>query len=162
MKLGNDSYICNDDKIIVYCLARPPTPPPSPRTALFGSSVAPPANKSPINVLYENYSGLAFHCTFGDGSPLEASQGESELFADTPIRPLESWGPAEGAQEDWETLHSNDTSHRCGTLDLNLADRRGYVSAKGCWWWCMYTFRIGVLSLLRRRGVDIAFVCFYQ
>ncbi|CAB3231788.1 unnamed protein product [Arctia plantaginis] len=58
---------------------RPPTPPPSPRTALFGSTVAPPANKSPINVLYENYSGLAFQCTFGDGTPLEASQAPLQL-----------------------------------------------------------------------------------
>ncbi|KAL4714840.1 hypothetical protein ACJJTC_002699, partial [Scirpophaga incertulas] len=48
---------------------------PCAATALFGAGAAAQVHKSPINVLYENYPGLAFHCTFGDGSPLDATQG---------------------------------------------------------------------------------------
>lgn len=48
--------------------------------ALFGAGGGGAALKSPINVLYENYSGLTFTCTFGDGSPLTAPQGEHALY----------------------------------------------------------------------------------
>ncbi|XP_063899107.1 double-stranded RNA-specific editase Adar [Helicoverpa armigera] len=49
-----------------------------PAGSLFGAAAA-AAHKSPINVLYENYSGLAFTCTFGDGSPLTAAQAPLQL-----------------------------------------------------------------------------------
>ncbi|CAH1641918.1 unnamed protein product [Spodoptera littoralis] len=49
--------------------------------ALFGAGGGGAALKSPINVLYENYSGLTFTCTFGDGSPLTAPQGSSKKLA---------------------------------------------------------------------------------
>ncbi|CAG9789877.1 unnamed protein product [Diatraea saccharalis] len=58
------------------------TPPPSvtcPATVLFGASNAATVLKSPINVLYENYPGLSFNCTFGDGSPLDATQAPLQL-----------------------------------------------------------------------------------
>ncbi|XP_050559795.1 double-stranded RNA-specific editase Adar [Spodoptera frugiperda] len=47
--------------------------------ALFGAGGGGAALKSPINVLYENYSGLTFTCTFGDGSPLTAPQAPLQL-----------------------------------------------------------------------------------
>ncbi|RVE41383.1 hypothetical protein evm_013972 [Chilo suppressalis] len=58
------------------------TPPPSitsPATVLFGATNAVTVLKSPINVLYENYPGLSFNCTFGDGSPLDATQAPLQL-----------------------------------------------------------------------------------
>ncbi|KAJ8703607.1 hypothetical protein PYW07_017531 [Mythimna separata] len=50
----------------------------SPVSSLFGAA-SPAAHKSPINVLYENYSGLAFTCSFGDGSPLTDTQAPLQL-----------------------------------------------------------------------------------
>ncbi|CAH2101480.1 unnamed protein product [Euphydryas editha] len=50
------------------------TPPPG----LFGPSVT-PVHKSPINTLYENYPGITFICTFGDGSPLDTVQAPVQL-----------------------------------------------------------------------------------
>ncbi|XP_063836834.1 double-stranded RNA-specific editase Adar-like isoform X3 [Ostrinia nubilalis] len=57
------------------------TPPPTscPATALFGATNNAAVNKSPINVLYENYPGLNFVCTFGDGSQLDSSQAPLQL-----------------------------------------------------------------------------------
>ncbi|XP_037299329.1 double-stranded RNA-specific editase Adar isoform X4 [Manduca sexta] len=52
---------------------------PSPGAALFGSHVGPTSHKSPINLLYENYPGLTFTCTFGDGSPLDSAQAPLQL-----------------------------------------------------------------------------------
>ncbi|XP_049883238.1 double-stranded RNA-specific editase Adar isoform X2 [Pectinophora gossypiella] len=51
-----------------------PSPAPSPSAALFGSAPGVTTHKSPINLLYENYPGLSFTCTFGDGSPLDSTQ----------------------------------------------------------------------------------------
>ncbi|CAH0730668.1 unnamed protein product, partial [Brenthis ino] len=51
---------------------------PAPAPGLFGPSLS-PVNKSPINTLYENYPGLTFTCTFGDGTPLETSQAPTQL-----------------------------------------------------------------------------------
>ncbi|XP_072941187.1 double-stranded RNA-specific editase Adar isoform X2 [Epargyreus clarus] len=53
--------------------------PPTPTTMVFGASAPAPAHKSPINTLYENYPGLSFLCTFGDGSPLESAQPPLQL-----------------------------------------------------------------------------------
>ncbi|XP_059044819.1 double-stranded RNA-specific editase Adar [Achroia grisella] len=57
----------------------PPTSGSSPATALFGATNATTIVKSPINMLYENYPGLIFNCTFGDGSPLDATQAPLQL-----------------------------------------------------------------------------------
>ncbi|XP_052755178.1 double-stranded RNA-specific editase Adar isoform X2 [Galleria mellonella] len=51
----------------------------SPATALFGATNATAIIKSPINLLYENYPGLTFTCTFGDGSPLDITQAPLQL-----------------------------------------------------------------------------------
>ncbi|KAL0808353.1 hypothetical protein ABMA28_012836 [Loxostege sticticalis] len=56
-----------------------PPPAPCPATALFGASNAATVHKSPINVLYENYPGLSFTCTFGDGEPLDSCQAPLQL-----------------------------------------------------------------------------------
>nr|XP_026494112.1 double-stranded RNA-specific editase Adar-like [Vanessa tameamea]XP_026494113.1 double-stranded RNA-specific editase Adar-like [Vanessa tameamea] len=50
------------------------TPPPG----LFGPAVS-PVLKSPINMLYETYPGITFHCSFGDGSPLDTAQAPVTL-----------------------------------------------------------------------------------
>ncbi|CAH0599503.1 unnamed protein product [Chrysodeixis includens] len=58
----------------------PPAPPaPAPPASVFGAALPPAAVKSPINVLYENYSGLTFSCTFGDGTPLNSAQAPLQL-----------------------------------------------------------------------------------
>ncbi|XP_048485708.1 uncharacterized protein LOC125490476 [Plutella xylostella] len=57
----------------------PPSKPQSPAASLFGSAPAPAAAKSPINQLYETYPGLQFHCTFGDGTPLESTNPPLQL-----------------------------------------------------------------------------------
>ncbi|KAM3958688.1 adenosine deaminase acting on RNA [Aphomia sociella] len=57
----------------------PPITGYSPATALFGATNATTIIKSPINLLYENYPGLTFTCTFGDGSPLDATQAPLQL-----------------------------------------------------------------------------------
>ncbi|XP_053623210.1 double-stranded RNA-specific editase 1 isoform X2 [Plodia interpunctella] len=57
----------------------PPVSGSSPSTALFGSTAAPSIHKSPINLLYENYPGLTFVCTFGDGSSLDVAQPPVQL-----------------------------------------------------------------------------------
>ncbi|GBP55245.1 Double-stranded RNA-specific editase Adar [Eumeta japonica] len=54
-------------------LPQPPKADPPPPCSVFGTLQQPPAQKSPINVLYENYPGLTFHCTYGDGSSLSSS-----------------------------------------------------------------------------------------
>ncbi|CAB3258891.1 unnamed protein product [Arctia plantaginis] len=51
------------------------TLPPSPLTGQFDST----SIESPVTLLYENYPELAFQCTFGDGSPLEACQVPLQL-----------------------------------------------------------------------------------
>ncbi|XP_026318355.1 double-stranded RNA-specific editase Adar isoform X2 [Hyposmocoma kahamanoa] len=56
-----------------------PPPTASPAAALFGVNVPAPSHKSPINVLYENYPGLTFICTFGDGSSLDTAQAPMQL-----------------------------------------------------------------------------------
>ncbi|XP_050359438.1 double-stranded RNA-specific editase Adar [Nymphalis io] len=50
------------------------TPPPG----LFGPALS-PVLKSPINMLYETYPGITFHCSFGDGSPLDMTQAPITL-----------------------------------------------------------------------------------
>ncbi|XP_041968740.1 double-stranded RNA-specific editase Adar isoform X2 [Aricia agestis] len=45
---------------------------------LFGAA-PPSAHKSPINKLYESYPGLAFTCTYGDGSSLDLPQAPQQL-----------------------------------------------------------------------------------
>ncbi|CAG4936343.1 unnamed protein product [Parnassius apollo] len=64
-------------------LPKPAVEPPvanvSAGAALFGAPVPVPAHKSPINTLYENYPGLTFICTYGDGSPLDSMQAPLQL-----------------------------------------------------------------------------------
>ncbi|KAI5640413.1 adenosine-deaminase (editase) domain-containing protein [Phthorimaea operculella] len=45
----------------------------SPWATLFGATTTPQTHKSPINLLYENYPGLTFTCTFGDGTGITDS-----------------------------------------------------------------------------------------
>ncbi|XP_052745655.1 double-stranded RNA-specific editase Adar [Bicyclus anynana] len=64
--------------------ARPAAPAPSMYHVtqfvyLFGPLSAVPIAKSPINTLYEQYPGLNFKCTFGDGSPLDSAQAPPQL-----------------------------------------------------------------------------------
>ncbi|XP_060809082.1 double-stranded RNA-specific editase Adar-like [Amyelois transitella] len=66
-------------KMEISPVSTPPASGSSPSTALFGSTVAPSVNKSPINLLYENYPGLSFVCTFGDGSSLDTAQAPLQL-----------------------------------------------------------------------------------
>ncbi|XP_039761976.1 double-stranded RNA-specific editase Adar isoform X2 [Pararge aegeria] len=50
-----------------------------PMPNLFGPSAVLPTAKSPINILHEQYPGLTFKCTFGDGSPLDSTQAPAQL-----------------------------------------------------------------------------------
>ncbi|XP_069363501.1 double-stranded RNA-specific editase Adar [Maniola hyperantus] len=51
----------------------------SPTPNIFGPSMMLQAMKSPINTLYEQYPGLTFQFTFGDGSPLDSLQAPPQL-----------------------------------------------------------------------------------
>ncbi|CAH2062487.1 unnamed protein product, partial [Iphiclides podalirius] len=51
----------------------------SPGSVLFGAPPQAAPLKSPINTLYENYPGLSFVCTYGDGSPLDSMHAPLQL-----------------------------------------------------------------------------------
>ncbi|XP_061384989.1 double-stranded RNA-specific editase Adar isoform X2 [Danaus plexippus] len=73
-KFPVSEFQCLETKIQQQEANNKPSPPPG----LFGASVV-PVHKSPINTLYENYPGLTFTCTYGDGTPLNAPQAPMQL-----------------------------------------------------------------------------------
>lgn len=46
---------------------------------LFGVPTTPQVAKNPINLLYENYPGLTFECTFGDGSSIDSPNAPAQM-----------------------------------------------------------------------------------
>ncbi|XP_013174363.1 PREDICTED: double-stranded RNA-specific editase 1 [Papilio xuthus] len=68
----------SDDPSASKATDGPCSPICSPSTSLFGSRLQ-GFNKSPINMLYENYPGLSFICTYGDGSSLDSEYAPLQL-----------------------------------------------------------------------------------
>ncbi|KPJ16390.1 Double-stranded RNA-specific editase Adar [Papilio machaon] len=68
----------SDETTAGKAIDAPSSPLFSPSTSLFGSRLQ-ASNKSPINMLYENYPGLSFICTYGDGSSLDSAYAPFQL-----------------------------------------------------------------------------------